>query len=307
MQFEEVKRTDKLVAGIRSGELPLNQGAGGRDAGVKSSDTEALADYVAALDMAKFAIIERGSRLVVIPRDRFERINSGPSDPAGRARTATGPHALWNSEAALLITFPELADEFTKAKERIDNGTCKGCSMNAATNKIIAAAAALHVKHPERTLSPELVQIMGAKFGRHVARLKYKDAPYGSYATPAAEGSHKLLTPKLHTHYTEGLRPTCLDCARKHLGHAVVLLQESEYPEYANHFWLGLGHMGEAESETLSTYPAFAKQLRDVRLAMMADRDYLPNIMELFDDIDMLEAYENEVAATTQKQSGDKA
>jgi len=59
--------------------------------------------------------------------------------------------------------------------------------------------------------------------------------------------------------------------------------------EGVNHFWLGIASLTQVESESLSDYPYFAKQIRDIRLAVMAQRDYVPNLMDVFDDLNILE------------------
>lgn len=68
------------------------------------------------------------------------------------------------------------------------------------------------------------------------------------------------------------MRPTCLDCARKHLAQSLVLVHEVEkgYPEHA---WLAVGHMAEAEDELLSEYPEQAQAIRAQRRAYMEEMD----------------------------------
>jgi hypothetical protein len=69
------------------------------------------------------------------------------------------------------------------------------------------------------------------------------------------------------------MRQTCLDCVRKHLGQAHVLLDESRlgYPE---HFWLAIGHLAEAESESLKENPDIAYAIREARTALIDEPDY---------------------------------
>lgn len=66
-----------------------------------------------------------------------------------------------------------------------------------------------------------------------------------------------------------GLRPSCLKCVRKHISQAIVLLSESKkgYPE---HFWIAMGHLGEAEDESIKAYPELANQIRDARESLIA-------------------------------------
>jgi hypothetical protein len=69
-----------------------------------------------------------------------------------------------------------------------------------------------------------------------------------------------------------GLRPSCLKCVRKHISQAIVLLSEKKkgYPE---HFWIAMGHLGEAEDESIKAYPELANQIRDARETLIAGGD----------------------------------
>jgi len=61
-------------------------------------------------------------------------------------------------------------------------------------------------------------------------------------------------------------------CVLKHLGQASVLLDEAKlgYPE---HRWLAVGHLAEAESESLSDYPVLAQSIRETRKIVMDGGD----------------------------------
>jgi hypothetical protein len=64
------------------------------------------------------------------------------------------------------------------------------------------------------------------------------------------------------------MRHSCLDCCRKHLAQASVLMDEA-YLGYPHHRWLAAGHLAEAESETLREFPDFSGRVRQMRLAIM--------------------------------------
>lgn len=64
------------------------------------------------------------------------------------------------------------------------------------------------------------------------------------------------------------MRETCLFCVSKHLAQAVVLVNES-VTGYPLHSWLAVGHLAEAETESVEKYPTFANKIRSVRLALM--------------------------------------
>jgi len=75
-------------------------------------------------------------------------------------------------------------------------------------------------------------------------------------------------------------RKTCLDCTRKHVSQAAVLMEEA-LQGYPDHRWLAVGHLAEASAECLDQYPALAKELRDHRVAYMADPNYKVPVVAL--------------------------
>lgn len=60
-------------------------------------------------------------------------------------------------------------------------------------------------------------------------------------------------------------RPSCANCARKHLAQAMVLMLEAE-KGYPAHAWLAIGHLAEAEDELLDQHPSIAQSVRAHRL-----------------------------------------
>ncbi len=76
------------------------------------------------------------------------------------------------------------------------------------------------------------------------------------------------------------MRPSCLDCARKHLAQASILMVEAKlgYPE---HKWLAIGHMAEAETELLQKYRGHSLTIREHRKAYEEDMDYIVPILSL--------------------------
>lgn len=61
---------------------------------------------------------------------------------------------------------------------------------------------------------------------------------------------------------------SCIDCVRKHLAQASVLLDETALG-YPHHRWLAAGNMAEAERESRHAYPQLAKMIRQERLKVM--------------------------------------
>jgi hypothetical protein len=60
-------------------------------------------------------------------------------------------------------------------------------------------------------------------------------------------------------------RPSCLQCARKHVGEAEVLMREAVMG-YPLHAYLAVGHLSQAEAELLDEYPDMAHIVRAERV-----------------------------------------
>ena len=81
------------------------------------------------------------------------------------------------------------------------------------------------------------------------------------------------------------MRPTCVDCAIKHLAEASILLQESRHG-YPDHIYYSRGHMAEAEAELAQLYPVHADLVRVSRKTLEQDPDFSPDFMGLMKQID---------------------
>lgn len=107
-----------------------------------------------------------------------------------------------------------------------------------------------------------------------VTKLK---SPVIPVATPTTTTTvQKIPREFLIKSLSKGPRPSCQDCARKHIAQAVVLLSESllGYPE---HKWLAIGHLAEASEECLEEFPEIAQAIRQARLELM--EDVIPDLM----------------------------
>jgi len=60
-------------------------------------------------------------------------------------------------------------------------------------------------------------------------------------------------------------RPSCLDCARKHIAEAEILMREAVMG-YAEHAWLAVGQLAQAEAELLQDFPDLAHIIRAERV-----------------------------------------
>lgn len=83
------------------------------------------------------------------------------------------------------------------------------------------------------------------------------------------------------------MRPTCLECAGKHLAQACILTKEYKtgYPSFR---WFVIGHLAEAEEETVRDYPEFANEIREHRVAWAEDQDVVIPYEVLLGNVDVL-------------------
>ena len=63
------------------------------------------------------------------------------------------------------------------------------------------------------------------------------------------------------------MRPSCLFCVTKHISQANILIMEV-LKGYPSHLWVAVGHLGEAEDESLAEQPILSGNIRKVRLAL---------------------------------------
>ena len=92
-------------------------------------------------------------------------------------------------------------------------------------------------------------------------------------------------------------RATCLDCVRKHLGQAYVLLSEyaDDTEAFEEYFYYAMGHLAEACDECKNAYPFVGQVLRAHRRKMMEDDDYWIDFKPLIRWINRLAFLENDI------------
>jgi hypothetical protein len=182
-------------------------------------------------------------------------------------------NAIWENKEKVLKIFPELKQAVEDAEAKISKPGCSSCGKNAAKRTLVKKMAEEY-KKKERDVEP-LVGIFNV-------------AEMGMIRNEAA------ALRQLKSNITRGPRPTCTDCARKHLAQAIVLLGEAHlgYPE---HRWLAIGHLAEASDETVADYPDIAEDIRSERLKLMANSGYKPMLMELIERISEIEDGKNTI------------
>ena len=97
------------------------------------------------------------------------------------------------------------------------------------------------------------------------------------------------------------MRPSCLDCVKKHLAQALVLACEVK-KGYPDHYWLVIGHMAEAEDELLEHDEVYANKIRDERVKYMLDNQYQIPFMDMIKDLEPLAALPEDLSLNIQSE-----
>jgi hypothetical protein len=76
-------------------------------------------------------------------------------------------------------------------------------------------------------------------------------------------------------------RPPCEECFKEHIASAIHFLNESiignGYPE---HRWLAIADLRHASAEILGINPVLAEEVRNVKLRMIQDKTFVPDLMK---------------------------
>lgn len=214
-----------------------------------------------------FAITERDGLFVVHDKDDDLKDFVAPIPPE--------KEEFWQAKEDILKVFPEIQPVYGQlALEEAKPGGCVGCRRNSI----------------KRTILQNMVQL--AADGRDTSSVR-----------DLMRGAHKLMA-KMHAKAApvdtkevrgalpKGPRPACIDCCRKHVAQAIVLLGES-LMGYPDHRWLAVGHLAEAAEEIIAIDGHLASELRTERLACMSNKEYTPDLTKFFGDLNELEHIQN--------------
>lgn len=80
------------------------------------------------------------------------------------------------------------------------------------------------------------------------------------------------------------MRPSCLDCARKHVAQCELTWTEAQLG-HPLHIWYSIAHLAEAEAELLNEHPGHAAIIREHRLALIADYAYPVPTLRILEDL----------------------
>jgi hypothetical protein len=88
------------------------------------------------------------------------------------------------------------------------------------------------------------------------------------------------------------VRDSCIQCALKHIGQARALMLETckGYPE---HVWFAMGHLAEAEDETVHRHAELANVIRNERLRIQQNHEHKTSWEDL---VNVIVKYEEELS-----------
>lgn len=78
------------------------------------------------------------------------------------------------------------------------------------------------------------------------------------------------------------MRDSCIECIMKHIGQAVVLLHETT-KGYAYHLVYVVGHLAEAEDESVKDFPELSDRIHLLRKSILKGESY--DIESLAEDV----------------------
>lgn len=83
------------------------------------------------------------------------------------------------------------------------------------------------------------------------------------------------------------MRKYCLDCVIKHLGQAYVTQMESNMG-YPSHILYTIGHLSEASEECMEVSGDLAEEIRQYRLMVMENSNYIVPYLDLYEKVKVL-------------------
>lgn len=81
------------------------------------------------------------------------------------------------------------------------------------------------------------------------------------------------------------MRESCINCTRKHLANAEILMEEFATGAYPGFDWLAMAHLNQAESEIMKISPQRSIDIREYRKKYEEDRNFQIPILDLINAI----------------------
>jgi len=181
------------------------------------------------------------------------------------SKLSVTPEDFWAAGPQILAVYPELTEYWEQVMTKANKASCSSCVRKRYKKRILDRIKALD---PEGREVAPLTAVLGTRFVRLLTKSEKK-------------GTEAMAAPMPPSDTGNGPRPSCVDCARKHVAQAIVLLGEAQLG-YPDHKWLAVGHLAEASEEMLGDYPEIAADIRTARLLVMEEDVSTPDLMDLF-------------------------
>ncbi len=196
----------------------------------------------------------------------------------------------------LCKNFPEINDLITKSYEEVQSASCTNCAKNGKSYRIIQEI--LFLDNRGKDLS-ELKPLFGEKFIEKINSNEPlpKPPPRPERPQPVADNNILSQEKRIKSNETNSLnkknpinvdnagpRPSCINCCMKHIGTAIVLMEEASNG-YPVHKWLAVGELNEAANEIIRDFPDIAYNIREIRHSITEDNNHSYKIMELLNTL----------------------
>lgn len=141
----------------------------------------------------------------------------------------------------------------------------------------------LIAKYPDK--ADRIKEVFGRAFGDGCNGCKSRRllidlfGELGENITQQQNSMNQQVPPNVMAMQSEAPRPPCEECFKEHIAKAVVLLTEAGlgYPE---HRWLAIANLAEASAEIMGINIVLANEVRGVKLRMIQDKTFIPNLMK---------------------------
>lgn len=153
-----------------------------------------------------------------------------------------------------LESFPDKADKINSAFDEMQSASCTPCNATSLLHKLYIEVGLM---------------------------VKFKN--------PVTPIDRNPLTPESMAQETENFyfvsmkspRPPCEDCFKEHVATAIINLNESLIGEgYPKFRWLAIANLREASAEILGLNPQLAAEIRNIKLQMIKDKAFIPDLMQ---------------------------
>ncbi len=189
------------------------------------------------------------------------------------------------NKGAIIGLFPELKDIIVKIYDEIEVAGCTGCTKNSKLHLFIQEI--LYLDNKNRDLE-KLSSLFGERFASKLISFPKQNKPTIKNNQIPKQPVQKVSAeeiPRPDVKMENGPRPSCLECCMKHLGTAIVLLEEAGNG-YPAHRWLAAGELNEAANEVMRDFPDVAQEIREYRHLVTKDPKKTPDLMEFLNKMD---------------------